>query len=236
VRSGGPWASVIVAIAALACAPANTVLPGSSSAPESSPSPASSPTTPFSTTASPTRAVVQSGARQLPEAEAERLVGGRVRQALDALKRRDAVALSAMVHPAKGVRFSPYPYVRPAEDQRLASNELATAFQSGATRIWGRYDGRGDPIELTLAAYVDQFVYGRDFATSTQVAYNRAIGSGNTIDNTPDLYPDAIMFEAYDPGPDPQFRDTRWQCLRLLFEREGQQWYLVGIVHGEWTI
>jgi hypothetical protein len=44
------------------------------------------------------------------------------------------------------------------------------------------------------------------------------------------------MFEAYDPGPDPRLKDTQWQCIRLLLERSNDRWYVVGVVHGEWTI
>jgi hypothetical protein len=103
-------------------------------------------------------------------------------------------------------------------------------------RRWGTTGGRGDPIVMTFAEFNRTYLYARDFSASSQTAYNRTIGQGNSVDNTADIYPDAILFEAFDPGPDPRLKDTQWQCLRLLFEREQGRWYLVAVVHGEWTI
>jgi len=168
--------------------------------------------------------------------DARREVGARVEQTLSALARRDGPALAALAHPTKGIRFSPYPFVRTDRDQVLTRSDLTNAFTSTTTRTWGVSNGRGDPIVLTYGRYHDQFVYARDFAAAKWTAYNHPIGSGNSIDNTADVYPDAILFEAYDPGPDPALADTRWQSLRLLYERVDTTWFLVGIVHGEWTI
>lgn len=174
-------------------------------------------------------------ARQLSAADAEAAVGALVRDTLAAFKKRDGQALAALAHPSKGVRFSPYAYVQ-ATNITLSATQLATAFSDPTKRTWGITDGKGDPIILTFADYTGTYIYARDFASSTQTAFNKTIGSGNTIDNTADVYPNAILFEAYDPGPDPQMKDFQWQCIRLLFERSGDRWYLVSVVHGEWTI
>jgi len=174
-------------------------------------------------------------ARQLSAADAEAAVGAAVRDTLAAFKKRDGPALAALAHPSKGVRFSPYAYVQPA-NITLSAAQLTTAFADPTKRTWGVTDGRGDPIVLTFADYARTYIYARDFASSSQTAFNKTIGAGNTIDNTADVYPNAILFEAYDPGPDPQMKDVQWQCVRLLFERSGDRWFLVSVVHGEWTI
>ena len=171
----------------------------------------------------------------MSEADAQRAVGTLVRDALAAFKDRDSAKLAALAHPTKGVRFSPYAYLQPT-NVILSTAQLTNAFNDPTKRTWGISDGKGDPIILTFGEYSRTFVYGRDFATAAQTAYNRTIGQGNTTDNTAVIYPDAILFEAYDGGPDPQMRDTQWQCVRLLFERSGDRWYLVSVVHGEWTI
>lgn len=175
------------------------------------------------------------GARQLSATDAEAAVGSLVRDTLGALKRRDGPALAAVAHPSEGVRFSPYAYLGPG-NVRLSVAQLGSAFTDPTNRTWGITDGRGDPIVMTFADYTRTYIYARDFMAASQTAYNRTIGAGNTIDNTADTYPDAILFEAYDPGPDPALKDVQWQCVRLLFERSGARWYLVAVVHGEWTI
>jgi hypothetical protein len=163
-------------------------------------------------------------------------VGSAVRDLLAALKSRDSAVIARAAHPTKGVRFTTSSYVRPADDITLTAAQLANAFADPTQRRWGTTDGRGDAIILTFAEYTSQYLYARDFAASSQTAYNRTIGRGNTTDNTAVIYPDAILFEAFDPGPDPAMRDTQWQSLRLLFEREQSRWYLVAVVHGHWTI
>jgi hypothetical protein len=187
--------------------------------------------------ASPTASVSASApGRALSAAEAQRLVGGRVAATLDALKRRDGAALAALAHPTKGVRFTPYPFVTTARDVVLARSDLMNAYADTKTRTWGVTDGKGDPITLTFSDYNARYIYSRDFASASKTAYNKPIGSGNSIDNTADVYPNAVLFEAYDPGPDPAMESFQWQSLRLLFEADGATWYLVGVVHGEWTI
>lgn len=174
-------------------------------------------------------------ARQLSAADAEAAVGAQVRDTLAAFKKRDGPALAALAHPSKGVRFSPYAYLQ-ASNITLSAAQLMTAFTDTTKRTWGITDGKGDPIILSFADYTGTYIYARDFASSAQTAFNKTIGFGNTIDNTADVYPNAILFEAYDPGPDPRLKDVRWQCVRLLFERSGDRWFLVSVIHGEWTI
>ena len=199
--------------------------------------PSPSPSVVKSSSAPPTSASPASGpGRSLSAAEAQRLVGARVAATLDALKRHDGAALAALAHPTKGVRFTPYPFVATARDVVLMRADLTNAYADTKTRTWGVSDGKGDPITLTFSDYSSRYVYSRDFVSASKTAYNKPIGSGNSIENTADVYPNAVLFEAYDPGPDPAAESFRWQSLRLLFEPDGNTWYLVGIVHGEWTI
>ena len=163
-------------------------------------------------------------------------MSARVAATLDAFKRRDGAALAALAHPTKGVRFTPYPFVSTAKDIVLTRAEFPRAYVETTTRTWGITDGKGDPITMTFSDYAARYVWSRDFQAASKTAYNKPIGSGNSIDNTADVYPNAILFEAYDPGPVPAEESVRWQSLRLLFESDGGTWYLVGVVHGEWTI
>ena len=225
---------MIAVLLVAGCAPAAQVPPAQSvtSTPVSSVVASATPRS----TASAVASRITSTVRDFPMVDAQRAVGTRVSETLAALARRDGAALAALAHPTKGVRFSPYPFVRLASDQVLTPAELRDAFASTVTRTWGRTDGRGDPIVLSYGDYHARYVYSRDFIAAKWTAYNHPIGSGNATDNTAEIYPEAILFEAYDPGPDPSLSDTQWQSLRLLFEQSGTAWYLVGVVHGAWTI
>ena len=175
-------------------------------------------------------------ARSLPEAEAKRLVESTALAVVDALKLKDGAKLAALAHPTKGVRFSAYPFVRADFDQVLTAADLAGGFTDPKVRLWGIRDGRGDDIRTTFAAYYASYIFDVDFTKAPEVAYNRAIGKGNSTDNSATAYPDAVMVEFHYPGFDQTYGGMDWRSLRLFLEQKDGTWYLVGIVHGQWTI
>ncbi len=174
------------------------------------------------------RITVTAGPLMAP-AEAERLVAARASAVLDALKMRNGSALAALAHPEKGVRFSPYQYVRVATDQVLTRSDLTQAFADPTIRTWGIDGGR------TYAAYHDRYVYDVDFKSAPQIAYRQALARAFTIGNLSAVYPDGVTAQSLFPGFDPKFQGNDWRSLDLVFERMGQTWYLIAVVHGEWT-
>jgi hypothetical protein len=42
--------------------------------------------------------------------------------------------------------------------------------------------------------------------------------------------------EFYFPGFDPKYDGMDWRALRLVFKKENEKLYLVGIIHDQWTI
>jgi uncharacterized protein YraI len=159
-----------------------------------------------------------------------------------ALKNRELEKLSRLVHPDKGVRFSPYTYVRvesessQGADLVFSADHIADFFADQTVYHWGRFDGSGEPINLTFEAYYERFIYDADFARPDAVGYNEIIGRGNTINNIAEVYPHAIPIEYHFEGFDPEFAGFDWRSLRLVLEEKEGAWYLVGIVHDEWTI
>ena len=159
-----------------------------------------------------------------------------------ALKNRNLENLSRLVHPDKGVRFSPYTYVRVAPgslegaDLVFSSAYVANLFADQTVYHWGRFDGSGEPIDLTFEAYFARFIYDADFARPHAVGYNEVIGRGNTINNIAQVYPNAVTIEYHFEGFDPAFAGLDWRSLRLVLEEKEGLWYLIGIVHDEWTV
>jgi outer membrane protein assembly factor BamB len=169
-------------------------------------------------------------------AEAEKIFAGRARAVLRAIKHGDMAKLSAFVHPRKGVRFSPYWYVQP-EDLIFNRKQIGKLFASKRKYNWGRAeDGSGEPIRLTVRQYFKQWVYDRDFLNVAQIGYNEIVGPpAPLICNFEDVYPEAIFVSFYDPGSQSQ-SELDWASLFLAFEKRGETWYLVGIIHNVWTI
>jgi hypothetical protein len=134
------------------------------------------------------------------------------------------------------VRFSPYAYVDEYTDRVVPAADLAGLLDQKQKKVWGYYDGSGDDILLTFADYFKTFVYSHDFLNAEEVAYNKSIGSGNTRNNLVEVYPNSTFVEYHFSGLDPKFGGTSWVSLRLVFEQLKEEWYLVSVIHSQWTI
>ncbi len=165
--------------------------------------------------------------------------GSLIQSALDVaviLKNHDMTGLSTFVDPVKGLRFTPYAYIDTATNLVFTAAQVPTLLTDTNTHLWGAYDGTGDPIQLTPQDYFDKFVYDVDFASPNLIGNNVIIGTGNTSNNITQAYPAASFVEFHFTGFDPQYSGMDWKSLRLVFEQTGGIWYLVGIVHDQWTI
>ena len=166
----------------------------------------------------------------------------RAAQIIVALRDRDIQELADLAHPVKGVTFSPYTYVRPLQgapgeaDLVFSATQLRGVWDDPTVYHWGRYDGSGEPIDLTFQEYYERFVYDVDFARPDIVGFNETIGQGNSINNIAEVYPIALTIEYHFEGFDPDYAGMDWRSLRLVLEEYEGIWFLVGIVHDEWTI
>ena len=160
----------------------------------------------------------------------------RAMSALEALRDRDNVALVTMA--AKdGVVFSPYAYV---EKTAVILDAGDLAFFTSTLenmRVWGIYDGSGDPINLTVAEYFDRFVYDKDYINETSlIGIDTLVQTGNTLINLEEAFPNARFIEFAVPGTHPDYGGMDWASLRLIFQIEDGEFMLAGVVHDQWTI
>ncbi|MBZ2174434.1 hypothetical protein K8M07_04150 [Schnuerera sp. xch1] len=152
------------------------------------------------------------------------------------IKNKDMEELTSYIHPTAGVRFSPYEYIDIKSHRVFTADEIERLLDDEQVYTWGNYDGSGKPIELNFTNYYDRFIYDVDFADPNMLGNNVVIGSGNTINNIEEAYPDGDFIEFHFKGIEPQYKGMDWRSLWLVFEEYDGEWYLVGIVHGEWTI
>jgi len=216
-----------------------TASPSSSSTPIS-PTPALTPasTAQAPLTTPPPTSIKPSPASYAKEADAKKAIESRAKETIQALKEKDLEKLAELIHPKKGVQFSPYSYIHVSSDVQVLGSGLAALWANTSTTHWGDYDGSGDPIDLTFPNYWDKFVYNENFAAAPQISYNIILGKGNMINNVFSVHPttSAITVEYHYPGLDPQFQGMDWTSLRLVYENSGTQWYLVAIVHDQHTM
>jgi len=155
---------------------------------------------------------------------------------LAALKNGDAAALAPYVHPQQGLRFTPYSHIDLEKDLVFQPADIPTLFTSDQLYTWGSYDGSGEPIVLNFNNYYGKFIYDQNFLAAPQTVFNQVIQRGNTINNFTSAYPRAVSLEYHFAGFDPQYEGMDWKSLKLAFEPVGDTWYLVGIIHEQWTI
>lgn len=191
-----------------------------------SPAPKGEPFTPLST----------AGPQQVPELEGNGPLlkaGGAV---LAALKKGDIDALSSLIDPDRGITFTPYSTVTPHSDLTFLPDQLSQAGINGTRYVWGYTQGKGDPITLTLPEYLSAYVYNMDYASAPVIGVDRVLSSGNSLENVADAYPDARFIEYYFPSEDPANNGLDWCALKLVFQYTDDAYWLVGVIHSEWTI
>jgi hypothetical protein len=183
------------------------------------------------------RARSQAESPSISSKQAQQIIAARARQVILALKSGNVGGLSRFIHPRKGLRFSPYHSVEKDRNLVFTRGRIKYLTTSRNRYLWGEEDGSGDQIRLTYAAYHKQYVYDHDYSRAKQVTYNsETLSSGNLINNIRESYPAAIIVEYHFPGFEEKYGGMDWTSLWLVFEKQGSEWYLVGLVHGEWTI
>jgi hypothetical protein len=164
---------------------------------------------------------------RIPAARAKSIIEGRAREVLLAIKNLDMRKLSAFVHPGRGVRFSTYAWVD-RDDKRLTRQQVRNLARRDPVSVWFIMDEAGTRMRMTARQYLKKYVYEHDYLKATRVSYNTQHKRGIIIPNVLDFYPRAIVVEYYEPNADPNERG--WDTLWLVFEKMGNEWYLVGVV------
>ena len=144
--------------------------------------------------------------------------------------------LAAYVHPDLGVTFTPYSTVEPDSDLTFTADQIKGLAQDQSIYTWGFEDGRGDPIQMTIPQYFARYVFDKDYTLVPEIGVDRIMTAGNALENLAEAYPGCRFVDFSFPSADPVNDGLDWSSLKLVFQAEGDRWYLVGVVHGEWTI
>ena len=158
-------------------------------------------------------------------------------QVITTLKNRDMVNLASLVHPDKGIRFSPYAYVDTRSALIFTTEMIRHFFNDAKHYVWGYNDNNGTSIRMNAHEYYDNFIFDCDYSTADEVNYNATVGRSLTVSNIFEVYPRSIVVEygKYQQSSTTESRD--WKSIRLVFEKkEDDNWYLVGLLHDQWKI
>lgn len=152
------------------------------------------------------------------------------------LQQQSWSTLATYVHPDRGVTFTPYSTVDPDSDLNFTADQIRNLAQDPNVYVWGFEDGRGEPIQMTFPQYFERYVYDRDYIQVPELGVDRVMTGGNALENLAEVYDGCRFVDFSFPTFDPVNDGLDWSSLKLVFQPEGERWYLVGIVHGEWTI
>lgn len=154
----------------------------------------------------------------------------------EALKTKDYEVLSGYVHPERGVTFSPYSTVDLEADQNFTADQIRDLERDDTRYLWGYEDGRGEPIQLTIAQFLEQFIFSVDYTQAPSVGVDQIVMSGNSLENLQEAYPDCRFVDLCYPSLDPAYEGLDWCSLKMVFAPTQSGWYLVGLIHSQWTI
>jgi hypothetical protein len=158
------------------------------------------------------------------------------REVIDAFKAKDGKKLALWVHPEKGLRFSPSAFVNAASDLVFLKVQIETFWTDKKIYTWGYADATGEPINMTPSQYSREYIMNRNFSSPSSISVNSDKATGNTSNNAALVYPNAIRVEYYiAPSLRANIPGLDWAALRLVFEKNGDSWFLVGVIHDEWT-
>lgn len=158
------------------------------------------------------------------------------KEILSVIKDYDYEKLAEYFHPKLGVRFSPYGYIDTENDKVMTMKQFREYGLSKHQFKWGSYDGSGDPITMNTRDYFKKFVYDVDFLNAEKTSLNQMLAGGNTPENILAVYEGLPFTESYFSGFDEKLSGMDWRALKLVYKKHEGKYYLVGIIHSEWTI
>ena len=154
---------------------------------------------------------------------------------LTALKAKDYRTFGALFHPVEGIRFSPYGFID-LTHKKVLGKDFLEAIDKNWTLTWGHFDGSGEAIKMKVKPYIERFIYNADYLNADEKSYDSFIGQGNTINNLKETYPGLHFIEYYFKGVDEKYKGLDWTSLRLVFKKYENEYYLVAVIHDQWTV
>ncbi len=168
-------------------------------------------------------------------ARAQDTVLDRAKEAVQALKDKNLVLLSRMVHPSKGIVFSSS-VCMDANAKTLTRQQVqALSFVDPSQFQTVVNNCSAEPMDFTFSEFYKRFIYDVDYSTTGRIFVDDDFEHGECPNNVDEVYPDADIVEFLYPSSDQEEAyGVPWKALFLVFEKgDDEQYYLVAIAHGE---
>jgi len=146
----------------------------------------------------------------------------------------DFSALSNIVHPELGVVLSPYATIDLTTDRHYSAEQISTIDTDTIVYVWGVRNGGGEPIQMTPAEYLIEFVPAAEHMYAPVLGINQIVRSGNALENLTTVFPNVKFVDFHIPGGEP-IEEFDWSSLRLGFEEYEDSLKLVVIAYSKWA-
>jgi len=156
--------------------------------------------------------------------------------ALRAIQQRDYSALAAWVHPERGVTFTPYSTVNADSDLNFTASQVKKFAGDTNRYVWGAIPGTGELIQMTPEEFVSKYIFGADYTQASKIGIDKINISGNALENVTEVYSDCRFVEFTFPAVEAGGQGQDWNSLKLVFAPSETKWYLVALIHSQWTV
>ncbi len=153
---------------------------------------------------------------------------------INLLSAKDYAKLEAMVSSA-GLSVNDNPSLDLTK-HHISKENISEIPYDSTTMLWGYEDGRGDPINVTTQAFIEQYVFSKNFLMTDSINVNRIKDGGTNNANTLLQDISGRNFVAFYYQGDPQYPGMTWMTLYLIFDVENGAYKLRGITRNQWTI
>lgn len=152
------------------------------------------------------------------------------------VQKQDFETFATYIHPEKGVRFTPYSTVNIERDLVFLPSELLQNVVNLSLHQWGYYFGSNEPISMTISDYFSRFVSPSNYANAPHISLDTILLSGNALENICEIYPNNRFVDFSYRSIAPELQGADWSSLKLVFEEFENKWYLIAVVHSQWTL
>ena len=141
---------------------------------------------------------------------------------------------SKIIHPKEGVKFSPYTYVT-EEAVTLKAEQFLDLTKNKKKASWGFYEGSGDPIQLNLNEYHQEFLYKLPYAQANPGKPNeKQTTIGSTVNNIPKVFTGegVLTVQFFIQKDKEELRNSGG--LTVVLKKDQDKLYVVGLVNCYW--
>lgn len=155
---------------------------------------------------------------------------------VEALSKANWDRLSTLVHPQFGLGFTTEAFLDTSTNVRFNSEQIRKLGKNKNQFLWGMEDGTGEEIKLSFKDYFHQYLFDKNYTKMKRGKLNEQLGTSNTANNILSIFPKrkVTFIEYHFPGTD-KASQMDWSSLRLVFKKFKDKWYLIYLVHDQWS-